>query len=50
VTLQKEIVSETCNVSIVGVGGGQPPTRTPTCRYDEIGPITVPSIGVEGGF
>ncbi len=50
VTLQKEIVSESCSVSIVGVGANQPPTRTTTCRYDDIGPIAVPSIGVEGGF
>src|SRR5205814_4544643 len=39
-TLQKEVVSETCGLSIVGVGGGGPPTRTASCKYNEIGPIT----------
>jgi hypothetical protein len=50
VTLQKEIVSETC--SPVFAGGTFPPTgpTTRTCHYDEIGPVTVPSIGIEGGF
>ncbi len=45
-TLQKEIVSETCDTFGGTVSGG----LQRTCHYDEIGPVTVPSIGVEGGF
>jgi hypothetical protein len=49
-TLQKEIVSENCSTFFDGSTPGAPPTTTRTCHYEEIGPITVPSIGVEGGF
>jgi len=47
-TLQKEIVSESCNSFPDGMNQGGPRTRT--CHYEEIGPVTVPSLGVEGGF
>lgn len=49
-TLRKEIVSENCSTTIANTGTGMPPVRTRTCDYEETGPITVPSIGVEGGF
>ena len=46
VTLNKEVVSATCNApagpSAVGVGAIN------ACTFESIGPITIPSIGVEG--
>ena len=35
-TLTKEVISEDCYEGI--------------CREDAIGPVTIPSLGLEGGF
>jgi len=49
--LRKEILSESCSTMFVAPGTATSgPTFTRSCRYEEIGPVTVPSIGVEGGF
>ncbi|HEX9295458.1 MAG TPA: TonB family protein [Polyangiaceae bacterium] len=50
-TLRKEIVFEFCDPAYdPPAPGTSVPVPRRTCRYQEIGPITVPSIGVEGGF
>jgi hypothetical protein len=61
VTLNKEVVSATCGgpstasslpVRTGGSGGGGAVQALPlnACTLDTIGPITIPSIGVEGAF
>jgi hypothetical protein len=47
-TLQKEVASENCSTFVDASRGT--PVITRSCRDEEIGPVTVPSIGVEGGF
>jgi hypothetical protein len=49
-TLRKEIVSESCHTILDLSMTDMPPIRTRTCHDEEFGPVTVPSIGVEGGF
>jgi hypothetical protein len=45
VTLQKETVDFDCRIAAVGGSGGDI-----SCGGQEIGPITIPSIGVQAGF
>ena len=59
-TLQKEVTSVTCvppsgrptNVTDIrrAINGGLPPELYDKCSFEEIGPVTIPSIGVEGFF
>ncbi len=51
-TLNKEVVDAACGVPGSGVGGGPPPVGQPLnqCTFDSLGPITIPSIGVEATF
>lgn len=51
-TLDKEVVDADCGVPGGGVGGGPPPKGQPVnlCTFDSLGPITIPSIGVEATF
>ena len=54
VTLNKEVVSATCGgpltASIVRTPAIGAASRLNACTLDTIGPITIPSIGVEGTF
>jgi hypothetical protein len=45
VTLSKEAISQQCQSD-----GTLSPLRYDTCQPQYIGPVTVPSIGVEAGF
>jgi len=45
VTLTKEAVSVTCSAN-----GSLSPLKYDTCTPQLIGPVTVPSIGLEGGI
>lgn len=58
-TLQKEVTSVDCRSPEGGrgavdprrvVNGEVPPELLDKCTFQEIGPITIPSIGVEGAF
>jgi TonB family protein len=50
-TLATEVVARTCN-EFVGISAPGEPPQTPTrsCSNEEIGPITIPSIALEGRF
>ncbi|HLK37892.1 MAG TPA: TonB-dependent receptor plug domain-containing protein [Polyangiaceae bacterium] len=54
VTLNTEAVSAACGFSVTGgtTGGGRSSSGTPLdpCSIDRLGPITIPSVGVEGTF
>jgi TonB family protein len=60
VTLHKEVIGVNCSPenagapiasNSVGTIGPLPPgVKLDTCTYEEIGPVTIPSIGVEGSF
>jgi hypothetical protein len=47
VTLRKEATSVTCGSK---AGSLQEAFASTDCKFDEIGPVTIPSIGVEGSF
>lgn len=46
-TLTREVTGYRCSTSIQFPGAPVPPT---TCNERVVGPIAVPSLGVEGGF
>jgi TonB family protein len=59
VTLHKEVIGVKCspgNGAPIGSNSGgslvalPPGAKLDTCTFDEIGPVTIPSIGVEGAF
>jgi hypothetical protein len=54
VTLNKEAVGVDCpsNSGTSGLGGAVPSLTGPydKCTYNEIGPVTIPSVGLEGSF
>lgn len=58
-TLQKEVASVECRPAVGARGsvdqarassGSLPPELLDKCSFQEIGPITIPSVGVEGAF
>jgi TonB family protein len=46
-TLSREVTGYACGTALVLPGA---PERRPSCSERIIGPVTVPSVGVEGGF
>lgn len=45
-TLQREVIAARCVDP--GSPGGIPSTAPPTCEWERLGPVTLPSIGIEG--
>ena len=48
VTLNKEVIDLDCPSNTAGQLGAF--TRAPQCPYEEIGPVSIPSVGLEGSF
>jgi hypothetical protein len=46
-TLRKEATSVSCSLGSTSI---QDALRANNCTFDEIGPVTIPSLGVEGSF